>query len=223
MPQNIVIAAFILGGLLLLVALTNGAVKVFGAEVSGTAGRTGRVLAGIFGLLILGAAFWLSLPNNMGVLTTTNPSPPAQTPTTKIVPETATASPKPTSIPAVYTQGQLTVRGTWSVDLDLGVQAQDRADFFWEQINDTKRAIVPKSGASFYIVGIRSFDSVTYPDLQLYSYSTSTIDSSDALSNRIPTGTIVAYKTKDGRLGKFLIENYGYNLNIRWITYANKT
>lgn len=58
MPQNITLAAFVLGAILLLVALTTGGVKIFGAEVSGSTGRTARILAGALGALLLAAGLW---------------------------------------------------------------------------------------------------------------------------------------------------------------------
>ena len=92
-----------------------------------------------------------------------------------------------------------------------------------EQQTEVKRTIVPKNGATFFVVGIRDFYSVTYPELRRYNYSSASIDGSNAPYNQLPKGTVVAYKTKENRLGKFVIDEYGYNLNIRWITYANKT
>lgn len=58
MPQNITLAAFVLGAILLLVALTTGGVKIFGAEVSGSTGRTARIFAGVLGALLLAAGLW---------------------------------------------------------------------------------------------------------------------------------------------------------------------
>lgn len=46
MPSSLAIAAFVLGAVLLLIALLGGQFKIFGAEVSGVAGRPGRILAG---------------------------------------------------------------------------------------------------------------------------------------------------------------------------------
>jgi hypothetical protein len=52
-PQNITIAAFILGAVLLLIALIGGRFKIFGAEVSGTVGRAGRLAAGVAGTVLI--------------------------------------------------------------------------------------------------------------------------------------------------------------------------
>ena len=130
----------------------------------------------------------------------------------------------PPQQPNVYSSGTLVVRGTWSYDLDAGTQTTDQAhaDFFWEQVTPVRRLLVPKSGAQFDVVGIRDFKSVRYADLKRFSYSPDQIDGSDMPSNRIPQGTVVAYRTKAGRLGKFVVEQYGYNLSIEWVTFANQ-
>ncbi len=53
MPQSIPIAAFAFGAVLLLIALLGGKFKLFGAEVSGTAGRAGRSVAAILGIALI--------------------------------------------------------------------------------------------------------------------------------------------------------------------------
>ena len=46
------------------------------------------------------------------------------------------------------------------------------------------------------------------------------IDGSDNKNNRIPKGTILCYVTSDNRYGKLVVLEYGYNLAIKWVTYA---
>ena len=122
----------------------------------------------------------------------------------------------------VHSRGRLVVRGTWMYDLDSGVEASAGAaagaDFQWEQATDVKRYIAPLNGAVFFVVGIREFTSVTYTELEHFPYSSRKIDGSNLPSNQIPRGTIVAYKTNEGRLGKFIVDEYGYNLTISWVT-----
>ena len=60
MPQTIEIGAFVLGAVLLLLALASGSVKIFGAELSGASNRLARVLAFALGLLFIGLGFWKS-------------------------------------------------------------------------------------------------------------------------------------------------------------------
>lgn len=59
MPQTLAIGAFVLGAVLLLIAVLKGGFKIFGAEVSSSAGTGGRVIAGVLGLLLLVVGFAL--------------------------------------------------------------------------------------------------------------------------------------------------------------------
>jgi hypothetical protein len=45
MPETLQIGEFVLGAVLLLVGLFGGNFKIFGAEISGTAGKFGRTIA----------------------------------------------------------------------------------------------------------------------------------------------------------------------------------
>lgn len=53
MPQNITIAAFVFGAVLLLIALLGGRFKLFGAEIMGTTGLGVRGVAGFLGISFL--------------------------------------------------------------------------------------------------------------------------------------------------------------------------
>ena len=118
-----------------------------------------------------------------------------------------------------YSEGQqLVIHGTWSCDLDLGVETgvdnrEDR-DFWWEQETDIERYLTPKNDAVFSIIGLEEFDSIGYTDLVQLNYSSQKIEGSANANNQIPQGTIVATITNEGRYGKFIIEDIGYNLTI---------
>jgi hypothetical protein len=120
---------------------------------------------------------------------------------------------------AVHSSGRLTIRGTWSCDLDSGAETSAGADFWWEQDTNVRRYLVPKNGAGFFVVGIRDFESVKYADLERFQYSSQKIDASNQTYNQIPQRTVVAYKTNEGRFGKLIVDEYGYNLTIRWMTF----
>jgi hypothetical protein len=62
MPENIAIAAFILGAVLLLISIIGGKFKIFGAEVSAVVGVTGRTFAGVAGTILIGFGLYSSLP-----------------------------------------------------------------------------------------------------------------------------------------------------------------
>ena len=129
--------------------------------------------------------------------------------------------PRPVNAPVVHlhSKGQLVVRGTWRYDLDSGIQTNTGADFWWNLETNVKRDLVPLNGAVFSVVGIRDFESLSLRDIERLDYSSRTIDGSNATYNQIPQGTVVAYKTNEGRRGKFIVDEYGSNLTIRWKTY----
>ncbi|NTU59945.1 MAG: hypothetical protein HGA98_02675, partial [Deltaproteobacteria bacterium] len=70
MPQSLAIGAFVFGAVLLLLALAGGGFKLFGAEVSGVAGRTARVVSFLLGLALIG----------VGLSREVGPPAPAPTP-----------------------------------------------------------------------------------------------------------------------------------------------
>jgi hypothetical protein len=53
MPTTVTLGSFVLSAVLLLVAILGGKFKMFGAEVTGEAGKGGRLFAGGLGLLLL--------------------------------------------------------------------------------------------------------------------------------------------------------------------------
>jgi len=114
-----------------------------------------------------------------------------------------------------------TVRGTYSVDLDLGIQAKGRtdSDFFWQQKTKTERSIVPKNGAQFCVIGQSAKQKLTLKELESLNYSSDEIIANDNHSNRIPEGTLIAYRTKQNRYGFMKIMKYGYNLELDFKTF----
>jgi|SRR5208283_4341899 len=61
MPQSITIAAFVFGAVLLLISLLGGGFKIFGAEVSGSAGKVGRLVAGVAGFILISVGLIASI------------------------------------------------------------------------------------------------------------------------------------------------------------------
>jgi hypothetical protein len=146
--------------------------------------------------------------------------------TTSSTPGTGTPAKK--SERPVHSNGPLVIRGTYSCDLDAGVEvnagadmgvARTKADFQWEIVDNVRRFVTPANGAAFFVVGARDFESVRWSEMERFPYSTERIRADSNNSNQIPRGTVVAYKTNEGRLGKFIVDEYGYNLTIRWRTY----
>lgn len=134
----------------------------------------------------------------------------------------ASQPPAATTDPTAFSNGETVIRGTWSFDLDSGVilQSPADADLFWEQETDIKRSLNPQNGAMLALLGQRDFDSLTLQTLKGLNYAAEPLRADNDLSNAIPSGTVVAYKTRRGRYGKMLIENYGYDLKVKWLTFG---
>lgn len=116
------------------------------------------------------------------------------------------------------------VRGTYSLNLDIGTQARDNneADFWWQQKTKTNRSIVPKNGAKFCVIGQSNKERFDKSELEKLEFSDTEIIANSNHSNRIPSGTQIAYKTKEGRYGIMKIKTYDYNLEIEFYTFKKE-
>ena len=56
MPQNLVLAAFVVGAVFVLLAISAGSFKIFGVEMSGANGRSSRIVAGVAGAALIAFA-----------------------------------------------------------------------------------------------------------------------------------------------------------------------
>ncbi len=119
----------------------------------------------------------------------------------------------------VHSNGRMVIRATYLYDLDSGVEQDAGADFWWEHETMKTWFLTPQNGAAFYVVGPVKFESVKWSDMEHFPYSTEKINATEGAANRIPAGTVVAYRTHKGRLGKLIVDDYGFNLAIRWRTY----
>lgn len=89
MPQNLSIAVFVLGAVLLLLSLVSGGFKIFGSEIPGAASRVARAMAFVIGLFLIGFALWrfndvredARKPESTPAVVSSNPAPtPAPAP-----------------------------------------------------------------------------------------------------------------------------------------------
>jgi hypothetical protein len=85
MPQSLAMGAFVLGAVLLLISLLSGGFKIFGAEVSGTTGIIGRLVAFVIGIFFL----------VIGFSNTESEKPPAVRPPTVVNTPAQPADPQP--------------------------------------------------------------------------------------------------------------------------------
>jgi hypothetical protein len=169
-----------------------------------------QIIVALIGLAgVIAAAL---IANWNGVFRRSAPAPAAAS--------TSSTQPAKKADRPVFSSGELMVRGTWRCDLDAGAETQSGGDFWWREETTVKRSLTPEDGAVFYVVGVRDFDTLKFSELEHFSYSAKPIDGSDVKGeNDIPKGAVVAYRTKQSRPGKFVVESYGLNLTIRWVTY----
>jgi hypothetical protein len=114
----------------------------------------------------------------------------------------------------VHSSGQVTIRSTWSCDLDQGVEAAIHAPCDFEWSNQPPHYFEPVNGAKFFKVGTVNLDSLSYDALTGYTYSDSII-----WVDQLPVGTVIAGITKQGRYCKFRIDADANDLTITWVTY----
>ncbi len=63
------------------------------------------------------------------------------------------------------------------------------------------------------------YNQITLTDIQKASLSTAKINGSNNSQNQLTPGTILVYQTSEGRYGKMQINQYGYDLSFKWLTY----
>ncbi len=114
MPQNITTAAFVLGAVLLLLALIGGGFKIFGAEVNNSVNRWVRVTA-----FILGAFFLM-----VGLFNPFERIPPSSTSSTTL----SSASPSPPK--PSPSSAQIDLSGTWRDNFGNITQIVQQGDTF---------------------------------------------------------------------------------------------
>jgi hypothetical protein len=62
---------------------------------------------------------------------------------------------------------------------------------------------------------------ISYQQIASASFSGTPIDGSNNSANRLKTGTLVFYRTNQGRLGAFEVLEYGYHLRLAFKTFAS--
>ena len=118
--------------------------------------------------------------------------------------------------------GTVTIKGTFLFDFDGGHHSPTRAitDVWWRQQTTVKRRMEPQNGAELALIGPASFSSVTPQMLKSLTYSSSPIQADDNASNQLPNGAMFAVRTSAGNYAKVQVVQYGYNIKVKWVTYA---
>lgn len=121
---------------------------------------------------------------------------------------------------AIRNRGTTVLKGTWTFDFETAVQGPPSgSDIWWEQLTSTSRLLVPQNGAMLYHMGKPNFDAVSFQTLKSLPYTATPINGSVGAANKLTPGSVIAIRTNNGRYVKIKINQYGYNLNITWVTY----
>jgi hypothetical protein len=126
----------------------------------------------------------------------------------------------------ILSQGTATLKGTYQFDLEAGVEEVTgvilpSADIWWEQMTQVTRQMTPQNGASITNQGSVDFNAMTADSLEkLASYALAPINGNDDSSNLLVNGDVFAVRTGEGNYSKVQVVTYGYNMVIRWVTYA---
>lgn len=97
-----------------------------------------------------------------------------------------------------------TILGTWTWDVEsnrLGDRSD--ADFWWEQVTDTDRYLVPLNGAKTAIVEGQTFERIDAAYVRRVALSQEKI-----AGGVLKPGAIVVFRTAKGRLGKLQVVGY---------------
>ncbi|MHB8598762.1 MAG: serine/threonine protein kinase [Ktedonobacteraceae bacterium] len=130
----------------------------------------------------------------------------------------ATATATVTTHP-VISNGTGTIQGTFQFSFDTGTQVSSNGDVYWNQINSTQRQMVPQGSATIVNLGSVDFNALNFNTLQGESYGTAPIDGNNDSSNQLVNGDVFAVHTNGGNYAKVMVVNYGYNIQIKWVTY----
>jgi len=107
---------------------------------------------------------------------------------------------------------------------------RDECDIWWEQIDRTRRRLVPRNGAELAILEMINFEDVTLEDLLSAQYSKDDIVADDNNNQLIP-GTIIGIRTSKGNYAKMRVDGYlplvrnlekveNYNLQCTLVVYG---
>ncbi len=177
-------------------------------------GRAGALGLKRFVLVAAWLAIWLAISacESRSVVVTISPAPSAATST---VP-----SSRPSASSASGILMSATIPATALFDFEQGLRASlASADVWWQQVDPTKRFLVPMNGAALAALGPTQFERLSPQILANERLSQQHLDGSVGPSNVLATGSVVVIRTRHGRFAKMHVDAYGPDLRISWVTY----
>jgi hypothetical protein len=120
----------------------------------------------------------------------------------------------------VVSSGTAVLKGTFSFDLDAGVESPAPGmDIFWQQQTDVLRRMAPQNSAGIVNLGVVDFATLDSASLQSLPYASTPIVGNNNATNKLVVGDVFAVRTNLGNYAKVKVLAYGYNLTIQWVTY----
>ncbi len=120
--------------------------------------------------------------------------------------------------PVTYKTGPISLKQTWSMDLDNGTTGGSGGDIRFEAITATERYLTPINGASMAIAGNTSINLAGCKSLAGYTTSRLPVD-------LFRTGLYVCVKTDEGRYSQFRVNAAAgpspATMEIGFTTWAN--
>lgn len=121
---------------------------------------------------------------------------------------------------AIVSSGSDVIHGTYTFDLDAGVEGdEDEADIWWQQETDVERQMTPWGDAEITNLGVVNYGGLSSAELQRFDYGDEPINGDDDDTNELVEGDVFAVVTNQGNYAKVEVTDYGYDLGIEWTTY----
>ena len=121
----------------------------------------------------------------------------------------------------VVSSGTTVLQGTYTFDLDTGTEGglSPAEDIWWDQQTAVARQMVPQNGAGIINLGVVDFNALSLAALAPLAYGSAPIPGNDDPTNQLVNGDVFAVRTTSGNYAKVLVQSYGYDLTIQWVTY----
>lgn len=123
------------------------------------------------------------------------------------------------------------INGTWTWDVETNSLGSGQTDFWWQQETSTVRSLVPSNGALAALETIEAFENIDLSFVQNASLFSTQLSGSDVDPELVP-GSVVLFRTAEGRYGKLQVIEYlplegsevkNYHLKVAWRLFETST
>lgn len=111
----------------------------------------------------------------------------------------------------VWKSGTTVIPGNaaWDAETDSMVHSSDTpsADLWWEMVSETQRYLIPCNDARAAVAKHKSYEEITGRHLERWHMPREKLSGSDG-DDRLQPGTVIAFRTAEGTLGKLRIVGF---------------